>query len=430
MDSDCHFRERRFVSIHLPHTRRFVLLISWTVNARAPSMLHFMQENCRPIIMLQGASMISLLQHYRSASNIVDAILTAGSFKATDPRDHIYGLLGSCSYTSGIKPDYSLTDSEVMFQLAEAVLVGDQSLRLLGLAPHLTFGVGDIVPKRIDGLPSWVPDISCEASISLPSLVSFSIRPQLYHAGGEIPELPVRISGTGSNRLLHLRGRIIDTIDEMARCVPDMPMPTEEDILPKTGYPAILKLFMLRWLRECQQVAFGSSAAIKETIQLMKDDGTTASQVTVTASPWSDEFARTLICSMTLMRDPAPPEAIPAVRDFVTYLEAYFTPGWVMTESFREKMLTIGPTVENAIGVQSVTRKLCRTTGGRLGQVRKETRKGDVVCVVTGAEVPLILRKSEVEGTWTLVGDAYISGVMQGEALTDERYETVDVVLS
>ncbi|KAH6695655.1 heterokaryon incompatibility protein-domain-containing protein [Plectosphaerella plurivora] len=410
----------------------FGLSLSGTsvLNAKAPSMFHFMQENNRPVIMFQCASMISLLQHYQKASNIVDAIMAATSFKATDPRDHVYGLLGSCAHTSGIMPDYNLTAPEVFCQVSEAVLVGDQNLRLLALAPHMAFGAGDIVPKRIDGLPSWVPDFSCEASVSFPPLVSYTIRPQLYHAGDQVPEVPVRISESDGRKLLHLRGRIIDTVDEMAQCLPDAPMPTENDILPKTGYPALLKRYILNWLRECQRVAFGSSSVITEAVQISKDDGTTASQVNVTVNPWSEEFANTLICAMTLMRDAAPPEAISAVKDFVTYLEAYFTPGWVMTESFRERMLTDGPIVEHSIGAQGVTRKFCRTTGGRLGQVRKDARKGDVVCVITGAEVPFILRKSEVqEGAWVLIGDAYISGVMQGEALADDRYETEDIVL-
>jgi len=63
-----------------------------------------------------------------------------------------------------------------------------------------------------------------------------------------------------------------------------------------------------------------------------------------------------------------------------------------------------------------------------MGLVPSETALGDTVCVLTGAEVPFILRKaSTVQGEdrrFLLVGDFYIHGMMNGEALeADEDYD-------
>jgi hypothetical protein len=56
------------------------------------------------------------------------------------------------------------------------------------------------------------------------------------------------------------------------------------------------------------------------------------------------------------------------------------------------------------------------TKGSYLGLGPKDMQSGDVVVIVSGAEVPLILREAP-EGGYKLVGEAYVDGVMDGEAL-------------
>jgi hypothetical protein len=58
------------------------------------------------------------------------------------------------------------------------------------------------------------------------------------------------------------------------------------------------------------------------------------------------------------------------------------------------------------------------TEGGRIGPVPINTRKGDVVALFTGGRVPIILRP-ETGKHYTVVGDAYVHGIMNGEAMRD-----------
>ena len=64
-------------------------------------------------------------------------------------------------------------------------------------------------------------------------------------------------------------------------------------------------------------------------------------------------------------------------------------------------------------------RQFFSTQGGRIGLGPSGIRKRDRVCVFYGARTPYILRRKEVSehGEWELVGDAYVHGIMQGEAL-------------
>jgi Heterokaryon incompatibility protein (HET) len=54
---------------------------------------------------------------------------------------------------------------------------------------------------------------------------------------------------------------------------------------------------------------------------------------------------------------------------------------------------------------------------GFMGLAPIESRVGDVICIIVGNETPLILRPKG-EDKWTLVGECYIHGIMDGEAFT------------
>lgn len=71
-------------------------------------------------------------------------------------------------------------------------------------------------------------------------------------------------------------------------------------------------------------------------------------------------------------------------------------------------------------------RLFCSTSQGRVGWVPANAEIGDVVCVLDGGRVPFILRPiARREMVFRLVGEAYIHGLMQGEAKSDEGCEIV-----
>ena len=67
------------------------------------------------------------------------------------------------------------------------------------------------------------------------------------------------------------------------------------------------------------------------------------------------------------------------------------------------------------------------TERGRYGLGPMIASPGDLCCVLFGATVPFILRKTDREGHYKLIGEAYIHGIMRGEALrlvnSDGSYE-------
>ncbi|KAJ9643033.1 hypothetical protein H2201_004835 [Coniosporium apollinis] len=60
---------------------------------------------------------------------------------------------------------------------------------------------------------------------------------------------------------------------------------------------------------------------------------------------------------------------------------------------------------------------------GYVGLCPKSARKGDVIAVLPGGMVPFILRPlNDSQPTYyTLVGESYVHGIMDGEAILEQR---------
>jgi hypothetical protein len=54
-------------------------------------------------------------------------------------------------------------------------------------------------------------------------------------------------------------------------------------------------------------------------------------------------------------------------------------------------------------------------------------QQGDEIWILPGASVPLILRKVSAECRYRVVGDAYVHGIMHGEALTGFELDFIDI---
>ena len=68
-------------------------------------------------------------------------------------------------------------------------------------------------------------------------------------------------------------------------------------------------------------------------------------------------------------------------------------------------------------------RKFVATKCGYMGFCPIQCKKGDVITVLAGGTVPFVFRpdessrKSGLEGRYTMIGDSYVHGIMDGEAV-------------
>ncbi|KAL8732804.1 MAG: hypothetical protein Q9181_003819 [Wetmoreana brouardii] len=61
------------------------------------------------------------------------------------------------------------------------------------------------------------------------------------------------------------------------------------------------------------------------------------------------------------------------------------------------------------------------TQTGFLGLVPNWAKPGDRICWLMGGEVPILLRADITDGKYTLIGECYIHGAMDGEVLVEAR---------
>jgi hypothetical protein len=69
----------------------------------------------------------------------------------------------------------------------------------------------------------------------------------------------------------------------------------------------------------------------------------------------------------------------------------------------------------NAVMRLSIARKMCITSTGYLGRVPHGSVPGDKICILFGGSIPFVLRERD-DGDFTFIGEAYVHGIMDGEA--------------
>ncbi len=73
-------------------------------------------------------------------------------------------------------------------------------------------------------------------------------------------------------------------------------------------------------------------------------------------------------------------------------------------------------------------RRLFRTDAQRFGIGHEALRIEDEIWLLAGAQVPFILRRRP-DGKFTLIGEAYVDGMMYGELWPAMKKDLVDVIL-
>jgi hypothetical protein len=78
------------------------------------------------------------------------------------------------------------------------------------------------------------------------------------------------------------------------------------------------------------------------------------------------------------------------------------------------------------LGTYAGQRRVFLTDQGHLGLAFSSALEGDSVWVVSSCPVPLVLRP-RADGTYQLVGDSYVHGIMKGEAVKDNSWEEITI---
>jgi hypothetical protein len=367
-------------------------------------MYHLLQHNescCAinlPVVLLKeiitlffSTHAIMALKRFR-----ITLLLCVGGFrfrKATDPRDKIYGLLGldTDDTTEHVRMDYTQSVEEVYEDFLYSHLIHTKKLDILS---HLR------TDRRSNlKLPSFVPDWSLNLSdLSIAEMMQWSVRCgilEIYNAAaGAQLEFKTRPG------ILAIKGVIIDAI----------------------------KMIATNSIHEKHQATPPHSASndyLDEYLAMAavppreKDDGLIRRQAF-----W---LAMVAECKPLVRETRNPLEVQPTIKLSESYGRLNNIPVEVF-EGYEAYLRTLGDAsirnskipdvlypIDVAADIAQIGRRFMVTQGGRMGLVPPHAQEGDVVAVLTGGHVPIILRPRD--GYHTVVGDAYVQGIMDGEAM-------------
>ncbi|MCJ1458322.1 hypothetical protein MMC28_008693 [Mycoblastus sanguinarius] len=311
--------------------------------------------------------------------------------EATDKRDKVYALLGLATDAerSALHVNYSESTVEVYHRTAKLLIEQGSGIQVLYEAACYTY---------LPGLPSWAPNWAGDRALeSLGSTTGAEVVTTFRATGSASNTIQI----SADSRLLHVRGIYLDSIEAINE-------PLEEDT---EGLGLLSGCF--KYLRDFIRASRALVHRYENTLRYPPGQG-------LENSLW-----RTLICDMT--RDVAGNLARPAPSSFASSYHACLwlldfatnaDPEGAMADNYEaiERIVRQSQPFITACEPSSKGRRFCVTRDGYMGLVPARASKGDDVCVFLGGTVPFLTRKTD-GGNGSLVGECYIHGLMDGEAL-------------
>ena len=317
-----------------------------------------------------------------------------------EPLDRVYAVLGLVDEATRkeIVIDYSAKARRqywtVYLNMVATLLVEDTHLFLLSIAAS---------EHRPPGLPSWCPNLKSAHP-------RFRLARKFYQAGSAgqhaTKDTPPAFRGVSSSNktCINLHGINVDDVSQVA----------SSNWLWEPNQYRDCSANNLKWIYECRNLAVAAHPEPKKV---------------------TEDLVATLVANMGWNPAAYAPDGIElqqSARNLIAYLE-------ILRDSLNgciqmtEIELTRAQRYFNAVHFACSGRRFFCTKQGRLGLGPSETTVGDKVYVFNGAPVPFLLRRKSSIEYHTLVGEAYVHGMMQGEGLERELNaetsgETIEVV--
>jgi hypothetical protein len=337
---------------------------------------------------LRSLKRLRPIKYMRASGHSSTIIALVSSFrlrKAHDHRDKIFGLLGllPATYVGAIIPDYKRSVAEIYY---EVVMV---SVSTTGTLDFLNHCYGEL---RFDFLPSFIPDWTAlidenREDYRRHRVVSLSC----YNASNGTAAEVQFVSSAEAN----FKGIIFDVVNETG---PILSAPVTEN-------------FMQSWHQfagvEVRSVERSKIDVTEEELEF---------PVTLCGGMETDDKeGMTSLCGASLKK---------------AWLSLEKFEAWVASGFNRTAFDTDVDKFSQAYIVATIDKRLAKTSKNNLALVPETTQEGDVIAILAGGRVPYVLRpaltKNDDDAScrlYTFVGDAYVYGIMDGQAWPKDSSE-------
>ena len=342
---------------------------------------------------------------------------------ATDPRDKIFAILGLVRgdmSTLGIQADYRATTGDVFRHTTMTLLVNSGNLNALGL----------IFPddnSAVHELPSWVPNFGSVGAGPTPMMEDSKHNLRSTHAskhlitrlhwedGGTTLVIDGHSEGTithlGRARLLEMETNTYMTTDDDNSSWLDDLLNVKEQLDDFLGFFAdiiALSVIYLEW----EELA----ANLKPTNPgLGAGDSMLIFCLTLCAGTLAPEgliqtyeMFKTWVSKLEPLRRLRERKVDEGTRTYrILSLVGYIRSTWSDYGEFISYL------------THTYGRKIGATSMGYLCLLPKKAEVGDKLVILKGGRVPVVLRPRD-DGSMQFIGEAYVDGIMDGEAFREE----------
>jgi hypothetical protein len=320
---------------------------------------------------------------------LLDFLGQARGLSCKEPKDHIYAFLGhplaQLEDGSGpiIQPDYE-KDTRMVYQDTATVLLKDSALRALSAVEHDYSTIAE-------DFPSWV----FRGDVELVQNALGVWRGYYFHASANVTAEPPTLTEGNS---LRLRGIVVDVVSktyQFSTTSEDLETPSDlRSRQPGDHQPVSLD-------RIWNDIHNDETPCIYPSDERLK------------------AFSLTLCAGLTNYE---------RAEDNLTLHWANFVAYWRL----RLQSTSTNPSLEGLqegeekgdeerfwwdMSLSGEGRSFLITQKGYYGLGPWIAEPGDLCCILIGANVPFVLRKTDKESHYRLVGETYIHGLMRGEIL-------------
>ena len=349
--------------------------------------------------------------------------------KSSLPCDKVFSLLGLISNPGllPLKPNYSVSGADVFTMTILRIIASSGILNLLCFGTNSSNeGLG------CDRLPSWVPDWSLDPA-QLPSPLW---SPGAYHAckgmdaRAQFRELPVLlVPGLPIDTITHVSKQI--TIDnnwqdgfasgliEVVEDLESMLYSIMKNRMEGYTVPTHTSVIQRFWALEPHP---RNSDAFWRTLLANKITPYLSAAISPVPGCYAEmyEVLHDSLCKwprldLDEVLGPDSPQAARLRKPTPSAVPADFEPGLPPPE----RLLRYCRPLIDEIAKNLDGRRLFVSKHNYLGIASHQTRVGDWISVLSGADMPFILRCREEDESLQLISEAYVHGIMNGEAVED-----------
>lgn len=327
---------------------------------------------------------------------------------ATEPRDMIYALRGVIDpqLAKSIDVDYRSALGVVYARAARFCIEREKALTVLGSVEYRR------TEESRNEMPSWVPDWRFPASVNVDLSMRRSDQSKFFGASNN--ELP-RLVGDQEERRLVLKGFVVATLVGFHDTKTHLEMEAH-----MTSRRFLLQRFQLdKWKYMYEAAASRTCFPASSIKQPEQADHIMASIWSKSVNdPLTEDQSLEIAYRRTITADLLPrPKTRLSERETELGFPAYTSwrnlghPDPVPMEVLHEHDCHVAQVMSNREFFVAKD-----DTSSYMGVVMGVPTDGDCVCILLGGDTPFVLRPKG-RGEWQLVAEAYVHGIMDGEAM-------------